>query len=96
MVANCVVAALPFPALSCATLAATSNVTEPSLVGVTVAVYTDALLADTEPTEALLAVTSLAVNPVTASLKVKVEIKVLLVLVPMISEEITTVGELAS
>ena len=70
--------------------------TEPSLVGVTVAVYTEALLADTEPTEALLAVTSLAVKPVTASLKVKVAVKVLLVLAPTVSEEITTVGELVS
>ena len=87
---------MPLLAMSCATFSATSNVTEPSLVGVTVAVYTEALLADTTPTEALLTLTSLAVKPVTASLKVKVAVKVLLVLAPIIFEVIPSVGELES
>jgi hypothetical protein len=96
VVVNWLAAVLLFPALSCATPDATSIATTPSLTGVSVAEYSEALVEAKLLTVALLAVISVNVKPVTFSLKVKVAVNALLVREPAFSEVIATAGEVAS
>ena len=89
-------APLLLPAASCAAFAAIFNVTAPSLIGVTTAVYIAPLLDDIAPTVAFIAITSLAVKPVTLSLNVKVAVNALFMTEPPALEVMTTLGAVAS